>query len=224
MTNDSANTATAATSIVTDPHLLDRVGMAPISRVATISGFGALWGFVFGSYLGGRQSGLQYLAENAHRLPRTKADWYFYHKTKNYRVMLGGIRRGVVYAGRASGLCLCYSGLEATLDYGRGFASPLHSTLAGLVTATTLATLGELNVYKCTRQIYHIHYCNVIYYYAIAKLPKQSFRYALRTGLLVGVTTGGLDVLHRYIKEKREQEQEQEQILATSESTTPIKL
>ncbi|RKP22318.1 hypothetical protein SYNPS1DRAFT_6285, partial [Syncephalis pseudoplumigaleata] len=122
---------------------LHRVGMSPRARVAAVSGFGAFWGFVFGAYLGGRQSGLQYLAENAHRLPRTKADWYFYHKTKNYRVMLGGIRRGMLYAGRTGGLCLCFSGLEATLDYARGFPSPLHPTLAGIVTAAGFATLGK---------------------------------------------------------------------------------
>ncbi|KAI9598313.1 hypothetical protein BDF19DRAFT_402003 [Syncephalis fuscata] len=192
----TTTTTTAASNAIEEPNQLSRVGLMPISRVALISGFGTFWGFTFGAYLGGRQAGLQYLAENAHRLPRTKGGWYFYHKTKNYRVMLGGTRRGLIYAGRTGALCLSYSGIEAILDYERGCTSPLHSTVAGLVTAGTFATL--------------------------AKLPKQSFRYAMQIGLLIGVTTGGLDLLHHYIKDKQEQEQEYKDLPLVSSAMTVI--
>lgn len=43
-------------------------------------------------FRGGRREGLRYLAENAHRAPTTLQGWYFYNKTKNYRVMLGALK------------------------------------------------------------------------------------------------------------------------------------
>src|SRR5690348_16164592 len=70
---------------------LRRVGLDASRRVVLTSTLAALFGFLTGSYTGGQRSSLQYLAENAHRLPRTVQGWYFYHKRKNYRVMLGGI-------------------------------------------------------------------------------------------------------------------------------------
>lgn len=46
---------------------------------------------------------MRFLAENAHRPPKTLEEWYFYHKTKNYRVVLGGLKQsgrdGVKFAG-----------------------------------------------------------------------------------------------------------------------------
>lgn len=51
-----------------------------------------LAGSVLGMFRGGRREGLRYLAENAHRAPTTLQGWYFYNKTKNYRVMLGAIK------------------------------------------------------------------------------------------------------------------------------------
>lgn len=49
-------------------------------------------GLALGFLRGARLSSLRYLAENAHRAPRTLEEWYFYHKTKNYRVLLGGLK------------------------------------------------------------------------------------------------------------------------------------
>ncbi|KAF8528810.1 hypothetical protein BU17DRAFT_37334 [Hysterangium stoloniferum] len=49
-------------------------------------------GGVIGMFRGGRKESLRYLAENAHRAPKTLQGWYFYKKTKNYRVILGGLR------------------------------------------------------------------------------------------------------------------------------------
>lgn len=51
-----------------------------------------LAGSVLGMFRGGRREALRFLAENAHRAPTTLQGWYFYNKTKNYRVMLGAIK------------------------------------------------------------------------------------------------------------------------------------
>src|SRR5258708_475959 len=51
-------------------------------------------GMALGVYRGGRMAGLRFLAENAHRAPETVKGWYFYNKTKNYRVVYGGLKEG----------------------------------------------------------------------------------------------------------------------------------
>ena len=51
-------------------------------------------GMALGVYRGGRLASLRFLAENAHRAPRTVKGWYFYNKTKNYRMMYGGLKAG----------------------------------------------------------------------------------------------------------------------------------
>ena len=49
-------------------------------------------GLALGFLRGARTSSLRFLAENAHRPPRTLEEWYFYHKSKNYRVLMGGVK------------------------------------------------------------------------------------------------------------------------------------
>jgi hypothetical protein len=104
---------------------------------------GGFWGFSMGAFLGARQSGLQYLAENAHKLPTTVQGWYFYHKTKNYRMMLGGVKRGIRFAGKTGGLCLLYGTLEAALDDARGEADVVNSVTAGIATGSIFSALSK---------------------------------------------------------------------------------
>jgi hypothetical protein len=52
-------------------------------------------GMALGFYRGGRMASLRFLAENAHRAPKTFKGWYLYNKTKNYRMMYGGLKDGV---------------------------------------------------------------------------------------------------------------------------------
>ncbi|GAN10762.1 conserved hypothetical protein [Mucor ambiguus] len=125
-----------------EPALL-RAGLATKPRLVLMTSIGSFWGFSIGAYLGGRQSGLQYLAENAHKLPTTVQGWYFYHKTKNYRMMLGGVKRGVRFAGKTGGLCLLYGSLEAALDDMRGEADVMNSVAAGVTTGTVFSALSK---------------------------------------------------------------------------------
>lgn len=63
-------------------------------RLYQVPGTALVVGTVIGTVRGWRKEGLRFLAENAHRAPTTLRGWYFYKKTKNYRMMLGGLAEG----------------------------------------------------------------------------------------------------------------------------------
>ena len=60
--------------------------------------YAALGGFATGLFLGvshgSSTAGMRFRAENAHRFPTTQKGWYLYHKSKNYHMMLGGLKEG----------------------------------------------------------------------------------------------------------------------------------
>ncbi|CAO3663772.1 unnamed protein product [Umbelopsis ramanniana] len=134
---------------------------------------GGFWGFTIGSYLGGKQTAYQYLAENAHKLPTTVRGWYFYHKTKNYKVMLGGIKRGVRMGIPTAAICLAYGGMEAALDDARKEADMFNSITAGMGTGVLFS--------------------------AMTKLSRSSLKRTILVGLYCGIVTGGLNDLHRVV-------------------------
>ncbi|KAL5508218.1 hypothetical protein ACEPAH_5837 [Sanghuangporus vaninii] len=65
----------------------------PSRYVILTSGCGVM-GMSLGLIRGSRAEGMRFLAENAHRPPTTLRGWYLYKKTKNYRMMWGGLREG----------------------------------------------------------------------------------------------------------------------------------
>ena len=110
-------------------------------RYLALVGGGVTVGAVVGVVRGGRAASLRFLAENAHRPPRTVRGWYLYNKTKNYRVMLGGLRRGGWEALRLGGLMGVWAGLEAGIE--RVGWGDVKEVGAGLGTAGVFAGLGE---------------------------------------------------------------------------------
>ena len=61
-------------------------------RYYLLPGAAVLTGITIGLFRGSRASSLRFLAENAHRAPKTVRGWYLYNKSKNYRVLLGGLK------------------------------------------------------------------------------------------------------------------------------------
>lgn len=116
-------------------HRHERLSLPPGPRLFFFTLSSSVLTFFLGAIAGGKKTSYQFLAENAHRLPRTHQGWYFYHKTKNYRVMYGGITNGVRYAGRTMIWTLLYVGTEAALDRTRGTIDALNSTASAVVTA-----------------------------------------------------------------------------------------
>ncbi|KAJ2475565.1 hypothetical protein EV174_005228 [Coemansia sp. RSA 2320] len=150
---------------------LQRARLEPIDRLAVMAVVGGMAGAVCGGVLGGRQAGRAYLASRAHRLPTTVAGWFFYHKWKNYRVVLGAMRGAAVYAARLGACALAFAAIEAAADRAAGEAQAASSALAGLATATGVSLL--------------------------ARLPRSSARRARHAGLAVGLAVGALqDAAH----------------------------
>ncbi|KAG1583630.1 hypothetical protein G6F46_015079 [Rhizopus delemar] len=60
-------------------------------------------------------------------------------------MMLGGVKKGIRYAGRTGGLCLLYGTLEAGLDEVKGQADVVNSVTAGVATGTIFSILCILS-------------------------------------------------------------------------------
>ncbi|KAJ7179345.1 hypothetical protein C8R46DRAFT_887198 [Mycena filopes] len=110
-------------------------------RLYTVPFGAVLLGMVVGVNRGARLASLRFLAENAHRTPTTQKGWYYYHKTKNYRVILGalqGAARDAAYLGTTT---VAWVGLEEgfnRMGWGR-----VGMTGAGVGTAGLFCGLCE---------------------------------------------------------------------------------
>jgi len=74
-------------------------------------------GTAIGLVRGSRKAGLRFLAENAHRPPTTVQGWYFYNKTKNYKMILGGLRKAGTDAGKLGFTALAWVTFEEGLHH-----------------------------------------------------------------------------------------------------------
>ncbi|KAI7936068.1 hypothetical protein MJO29_015371, partial [Puccinia striiformis f. sp. tritici] len=84
---------TTFTSLIQTPALSYQEIMMPTSCAMMI-------GFASGATTSGKLAGYQFMVENLHRLPRTRANWFFFQKTKNYKVILGGFKGGLKTGGK----------------------------------------------------------------------------------------------------------------------------
>ncbi|KAG0356112.1 hypothetical protein BG005_004980 [Podila minutissima] len=170
------NSSTLGTdfSVLSKNPLLNRIGLEPVKRITLITASASFWGFILGGVIGSRQTGMQYLAENAHRLPKTTEGWYFYHKKKNYRMIYGALSKGAVYSAKTGAMVALFEVLEASADFYRGGADLFNSVAAGL------ASGGIFSVAN--------------------KLPRQSSKHAVMLGAGYGLVSGSLQDLSSFLK------------------------
>ena len=91
-------------------------------RLYQVPGAALAVGTVIGVVRGSRKEGLRFLAENAHRAPTTLQGWYFYNKTKNYRMILGGCAEGGRQGVRLSTTAIGWVTIEESIRrFGHGF-------------------------------------------------------------------------------------------------------
>lgn len=124
-------------------------------RMYQVPGAALVVGTMIGAMRGSRKEGLRFLAENAHRAPTTLQGWYFYNKTKNYRMILGGLveggRQGLKLSATAVGWVTIEEsirrfghGFEETAEVGAGVGT---GALFGLVCEFTGNTAVEMDFY-----------------------------------------------------------------------------
>lgn len=118
-----------------DPLRNERFHLKPYDRIMAVATASGVIGAGLGFYEGIKMSSLRYLTENAHRLPATVGGWYFYHKKKNYVMVIAGcqtaVKTGVKYSLGVSSFFV----LEAGLDFVRHTTDFLNTTVSGAVVA-----------------------------------------------------------------------------------------
>ena len=94
-----------------------------------------LTGAVMGVSLGGKTAGMRFRAENSHRFPTTSTGWYLYHKSKNYHMMLGGIKEGLKMGSKIGFWAGSFFITEEAVDEWRGQKDFLSTVVAGMSVA-----------------------------------------------------------------------------------------
>ncbi|KAF5693031.1 hypothetical protein FDENT_2343 [Fusarium denticulatum] len=107
----------------------------------------AVVGFSLGATQGGQMAQLRFRAEHAHKMPDTTTGWYFYHKSKNYHAMQGGIREGFRMGLKTGFWSFLALSLESTVDRYRG-ASDMFSTTIATLTVAGAFSLWHLGLTK----------------------------------------------------------------------------
>ncbi|KAG7097268.1 hypothetical protein E1B28_004634 [Marasmius oreades] len=120
-------------------------------RLYIVPGTAFFVGLSIGFVRGARQTGLRFLAENAHRPPRTIKGWYFYNKTKNYRMLYGGGKGAVREGSKLVGISLGWVGIEEGLRWAGYPWSETAEVGAGVGTAGLFCVVYRL-AWKTTRQ------------------------------------------------------------------------
>jgi hypothetical protein len=110
-------------------------------RLYLLPGAAIIVGTIIGLRRGARRASMQFLAENVHRPPTTLQGWYFYKKTKNYKMMLSGLQQAGVDAGKLTVTVLGWVGIEEGMErVGWGDFSEIG---AGLGTAGVFSAVCE---------------------------------------------------------------------------------
>ncbi|KAM9909218.1 hypothetical protein OXX69_005633 [Metschnikowia pulcherrima] len=127
-----------------------RLHLYPRERLQTVAVVASMVGGAQGFFSGVKMSSLRYLTENAHRLPRTVGGWYFYHKKKNYIMLLSGFKNAATLAVKYSLGVSAFLGLEAGLDYARNSTDFFNTTVVGAVFSYAYGSSKHMTrVQKC---------------------------------------------------------------------------
>lgn len=116
-------------------------------RFLVLPGAGAVTGLSIGLIRGARMASWRFLAENAHRAPTTVKGWYLYKKTKNYRMMWGGLKEGGKDAVKLGVVGLAWAALEDGIE--RIGGDDVKEVGAGLGTAAMFSTVCKCSVFYC---------------------------------------------------------------------------
>ena len=89
-------------------------------------------GLTLGLSHGSKTAGLRFRAENSHRFPTSSTGWYLYHKSKNYHMMLGGVKEGLKMGSKVAFWGGGFFVVEEAIDRLRGTKDFLSTVVASL--------------------------------------------------------------------------------------------
>ncbi|KAK6338731.1 hypothetical protein TWF696_009543 [Orbilia brochopaga] len=163
-TSNSQSPATATTSTTTNPARV-RLNLHPLTRLTLGTSFAFTTIFVTTALRTTHTASLQFRAENAHRLPRSQKDWFFYHRSRSYAAMRDGVVAGVKRGVGMAGYVALFVTVEEAVDAVRGGRVDFGAcVVAGGVTGG--------------------------WFGAVRKLPLQTTALMLRNGLWYGFLYG----------------------------------
>lgn len=112
-------------------------------RYYLLPGTAIIVGTTIGLFRGSRRESLRFLAENVHRPPTTVGGWYLYNKTKNYRVILGGLKEAGADAARLGATAMGWVAIEEGCK--RAGVEDIGEVAAGLGTAGVFSLACKLH-------------------------------------------------------------------------------
>lgn len=110
-----------------------------------LTGISSTTGFLIGALIRGRQTGLQFTAENWHRKPTTQRGWYLYHRNKNYNIAWGAIKGGFGHALKFGLFLGGFFGADIAIDMWRQKTAWWHGMLAGTACGLLFAVTSKLH-------------------------------------------------------------------------------
>ncbi|KAL1858685.1 hypothetical protein Plec18167_003439 [Paecilomyces lecythidis] len=109
-------------------------------------------GMAIGASHGSKKAAYQFRAENAHRFPTTSTGWFLYHKSKNYKSIVGGVKDGMKLGLKLGAGAMAFCLFEETVDYARHDRRDFLSTVtAGLSFSGIYSLLARHDVYTAAR-------------------------------------------------------------------------
>ncbi|KAL1958432.1 hypothetical protein VTO42DRAFT_4533 [Malbranchea cinnamomea] len=137
-----------------DPSKPPRLGTPFFIRLPIAMGGAFVLGMAMGASYGSTKAAYRFRAENAHRFPTTSTGWYQYHKSKNYKSMLGGLKEGLKMGSKLGVGTMAFCLFEETVDHARnGHADFLSTITAGLSFSGIYSVLARHDIYTAARTV-----------------------------------------------------------------------
>ncbi|KAI5288289.1 hypothetical protein KEM54_005324 [Ascosphaera aggregata] len=148
----STNQAGTQSGSLFDDPTHHRLGLPTPLRIPITTATAISVGFILGASHGASMTALRYRAENAHRLPKSTLQWYQYHRSKNYRAAVGGLKEGTRLGLRLGLGVACFALFEETCDRARhGHKDFLSTVTAGLTFSGMYSLISRHDIYTTAR-------------------------------------------------------------------------
>jgi hypothetical protein len=163
-----------------------RLSIPYSARLLLATSLSFMAGGALGLSHGAQKSGLRFRAENTHRLPSSQAGWYFYHKSKNYHMALGGVKDGLKMGARISFWTAGFFAIEELFDRYRRTKDFLNTVLASLVVSGSFS-LWSRSLRRSVAAHPPFHRLITV---AVDRFPVATAARTAKTGLAIGLAYG----------------------------------